>query len=247
MARCDFAIWKPLPENETEPRITPRVIILHTAVSKAASLWPYFNNPAVKVETHFFILMNGVIEQYMDTLVQADGNLDASDFSISVENQDNAESPIVPMTGPQLESNIRLFDWAQRHPDHQIKRQRCDRWDGSGFGFHSMWGAPSHWTNVEGKGCPDPARIHQFETLMLPRLLGTDSEDWPYMDNVAFVRDSFIRYLGRRVSSQNELDMHVFFLAQNGQARFLTNLADSTESVAYRKAVNAHFGFPNRA
>lgn len=246
MARCPFAVWKPLPENQTQPRIVPRVAIVHTAVSSAPSLFPYFSNPDVKVETHFYILLNGVIEQYMDTLVRADGNLDASDFANSIENQDNAKNPIIPMSDAQLNSNIRLLDWLQRHPDHRIERQRCPRWDGSGFGYHTMWGAPSHWTNVAGKTCPAPARIKQFEEIMIPTLMGFDEMEWPYMDGVAFVRDAFIRYLGRRVASQKELDMHVVFLAQNGQARFLTNLADSDESVAYRKKVNEHFGFPNR-
>lgn len=246
MAKCPFAAWRPLPENETEPMITPRVIILHTAVSAAQSLFGYFSQPDVKVETHFYIRNDGHIEQYMDTLRQADGNLDASDFAISVENQDNAASPIVPMTAAQLQSNIRLFDWAQKHPDHRIKRQRCDRWDGSGFGYHSMWGAPSHWTNVPGKGCPDPERIRQFNSIMIPTLLGSNSEEWPYMDDVAFVRHMVVEYLGRRVKTQTEIDAHVYFIALNGRAAFLTNLADSPESVAYRRAVNKVFGFADR-
>lgn len=246
MAICPFTEWRPLPENKTADHIDPRVAILHTAVSNARSLWSFFNSPGENLETHFYVRSDGTAEQYLDTDRQADGNRDANDFAVSVENQDNAASPIVPMTDAQLAMNIRIFSWlSDVHP--KIKRQRCDRWDGSGYGYHTMWGAPSHWTPVVGKTCPSPSRIKQFEEIMIPTLLGFDDEEWPYMDNVAFVRDAFIRYLGRRVTSQTELDMHVIFLAQNGQARFLTNLADSTESVAYRKKVNEFFGFPNRA
>lgn len=170
MARCPFAIWKPLPENATADEIDPRVAILHTAVSQALSLYPYFVRPEITVETHFYTRFDGVIEQYMDTERQADGNRDANEFSVSLENQDNAVNPIAPMTEAQLRSDIKLFSWlSDVHP--KIKRQRCDRWDGSGYGYHSMWGAPSHWTPVAGKTCPGAARIKQFEEIMLPALI----------------------------------------------------------------------------
>ena len=81
---------------------------------------------------------------------------------------------------------------------------------------------------------------------MIPTLLGSDSEEWPYMDDIAFVRHMVIEYLGRRVKTQVEIDAHVYFIALNGRAAFLTNLADSPESVAYRRAVNKVFGFADR-
>lgn len=169
MAKCPFAIWRPLPENAYADLIDPRIVILHTAVSSASSLFPYFSRDDVKVETHFYVRSDGKIEQYLDTTRQADGNRDANDFAISVENQDNAKDPILPMTPNQLIANIDLFRWlSDVHP--KIKRQRCDRWDGSGYGYHSMWGAPSRWTPSAGKTCPTPARIKQFNDVMIPVL-----------------------------------------------------------------------------
>lgn len=249
MARCPFAVWRPLPENANADKIVPRVVILHTAVANVPSLFGFFAKLSETKESHFYVASNGVIEQYMDTERQADANREANDFAISVENQDNAANPIQPMTPEQLDANIRLFRWCSDvHPT--IKRQRCEKWDGSGYGYHTMWGAPSRWTPVAGKTCPAPARIDQFNKIMIPALTspGRESEkEWPYMDDVAFVRHMIVEYLGRRIKTQAELDAHVFFVAANGRAKFLTNLADSPEAVAYLKAKNKVFGFADRA
>lgn len=173
--RCPFAVWRPLPENATADRIDPRIVILHTAVANVPSLYGFFANIHETLESTFFVASNGVIEQYMDTERQADANRDANDFAISVENQDNAANPIHPMTPEQLEANIRLFRWCSDvHP--KIKRQRCDKWNGSGYGYHTMWGAPSHWTPYV-KTCPAPSRIKQFEEIMIPALVTPSFEE----------------------------------------------------------------------
>lgn len=176
MAKCPFAVWKPLPENKTADEIDPRIVILHTAVANVPSLFGFFGKVEETKESHFFISSQGVIEQYMDTERQADANRNANDFAISVENQDNAKNPIAPMSDKQLEANIKLFRWCSDvHP--KIKRQRCDKWNGSGYGYHSMWGAPSQWTPVKGKTCPGSARIAQFEKIMIPALIAPYSGD----------------------------------------------------------------------
>lgn len=249
MAKCPFAVWRPLPENATADAIDPRVVILHTAVANVPSLYGFFGQMSETKESHFFVASNGVIEQYMDTERQADANRYANRFAISVENQDNAKNPIVPMTPDQLDANIRLFRWCS-DTHTKIKRQRCDRWDGSGYGYHTMWGAPSQWTPVEGKSCPAPERIRQFEEIMIPALTGAGREsekEWPYMDDIAFARHMIVEYLGRTVKTQAEIDAHVYYIALHGRASFLTNLADSAESKAYRTAVNRHFGFADRS
>lgn len=89
-----------------------------------------------------------------------------------------------------------------------------------------------------------PAAVLRFEAG--PNHSG-DEKEWPYMDDVAFIRHMLVTYLGRRAKTQAEIDMHVYFKAQHGDAAWITMLADSDESVAYRKKVNAHFGFPDRA
>lgn len=67
------------------------------------------------------------------------------------------------------------------------------------------------------------------------------------MDDIAFARHMIVEYLGRTVKTQAEIDAHVYYIALHGRASFLTNLADSAESKAYRTAVNRHFGFADRS
>lgn len=102
----------------------------------------------------------------------------------------------------------------------------------------------------------EPWHLHYFAGDNIPTAVllfeggsnhSDDEKEWPYMDDVAFIRHMLVTYLGRRAQTQKEIDMHVYFKATNGDAAWLTMLADSDESVAYRTKVNAHFGFPDRS
>lgn len=163
MARCPFAVWRPLPENWTQPRIDPSVAIIHSAVDAPgpSSLFPFFARSDVKVETTFFIKNDGAIEQYMDTEVRADGNRWANGFAVSIETEDDGDPDQRPWTLAQIVSMRRLLEWLFRvHP--KIKRRICPAWNAPGVGWHSMWGAPSPWTPTRGKTCPGLTRIPQF-------------------------------------------------------------------------------------
>lgn len=150
------AIWKPLPESSTQPKITPRVAILHTAVSNADSLYGYFASAGIGVESHFYIRGNGIVEQYIDTSIQADANYHANGFAVSIETWDNKQ--IIPWTPEQLISIVDLLDWLCKvHPT--IKRQACPSWNGSGIGYHSQY--LSEWSKYAGKVCPGRPRIAQ--------------------------------------------------------------------------------------
>lgn len=161
MARYPNAIWKPLRENSTQGRIIPRAIILHTAVSNADSLFDFFQNSS-ELESHFYVRKDGVVEQYLDTTVRADANLKANDFAVSIETWDGGT--IRWWTPAQLESLTDLCDWLCR--THAIPRAEIPTWNGTGIGYHVMFGAPGPWTPV-AKSCPGSARIAQFPGLIL--------------------------------------------------------------------------------
>lgn len=169
MAWCEFATHKPLPENKTEPKIDPRIMIFHSAAVNVSSLYDAFNRDGNSIESHFFIKWDGEIEQYMDTNRQADANRYANDFAISVETEDDGDPNTQPWTDAQMVSKVRLFNWAlQHHP--RMERQECPAWDEPGFGYHTMWGSPSPWTPV-AKSCPGHIRIKQYKEVLRPRLL----------------------------------------------------------------------------
>lgn len=167
MARCSFAVQKILPENGSQSRIDPDQAILHSAVDSVAatSLYPYFKRVDVSVESHFFVRLNGEIEQYMDTNVRADANLDANARAISIETEDDGNPNERPWTSEQVTAIIRLLNWiCDTHP--KVLRRQCPAWDQAGIGWHVMWGAPSPWTPVKGKTCPGTIRIPQARDII---------------------------------------------------------------------------------
>lgn len=164
MARYDKALWRPLPENNSEPGITPTQLIFHTAACRCGdSLYDDFNRPGNNLESHFNVWNTGVVEQYVDTARQADANYHANVRAISVETQDDGQWT-EPWTDQQADALVELAVWAIRtHPD--IKPRVCPEWDTPGLGHHTLFGAPSHWTPV-AKSCPGPARKGQFPEIV---------------------------------------------------------------------------------
>ena len=164
MAWCPFAVHRPLSENNYQGRITPRAVIMHTAVSSSPSLFSYFQNSS-DLESHFYVADDGTIEQYMDTTVRADANLNANAFAVSIETQDGGK--IVPWTSAQIESIVRLIDWLCSV--HDIPRRQIPSAYSSGIGWHVQFGAPGPWTPVS-KSCPGGPRIEQTKNIIIPRV-----------------------------------------------------------------------------
>src|SRR5262249_51800130 len=119
----------------------------------------------------------GTMEQDMDTLVQADANVSANPFAVSIETEDDGNPAQNPWSGNQLSSIIRLINWLCDHPDHRIPRAQILSPTGSGIGWHSMWGIntansrPNPWTNAIGKTCPGAPRIAQVKSIILPTII----------------------------------------------------------------------------
>ena len=170
MSRYPKAIWRPLPENETQGGITPTQVILHSAVDAPGptSLHGFFSRADVVVESHFFVKNDGTVEQYIDTWKRADANRHANARAISIETEDDGDPDNTPWTPAQLESIVALIRWC--HDEHGVPLRRCEAWDQPGIGWHSMWGAPSQWTPARGKTCPGRIRIAQIHTHILPSL-----------------------------------------------------------------------------
>jgi len=175
MAICPFAAWKPLPANTKQVRMVPRVAILHTAVDAPGDtdLYGWFKQSGL--ESHFFVHNDGRVTQYMDTAVIAEANYRANSFAVSIETEDDGNPRATPWSPVMLKTIIKLLDWLCT--THNIPRRQCDRWDGSGIGWHSMWGINTRaqpnlnwWTTAIGKDCPGAPRIRQMTSLVLPAL-----------------------------------------------------------------------------
>jgi hypothetical protein len=146
---------KLLPEWNRQPRMTPTTIIDHSIVGSALGAWHYFRDQT-GIESHFIVRgarsgsADGHIWQLMDTGRQADANLNANAFAISIETEDNGDPDDFPWSGAQLAS-LRWLHAKLRAVHPTIPRRRCPSSRGGGLGYHSMWGAPSPWTPVAGK------------------------------------------------------------------------------------------------
>lgn len=180
---CPFAQWRPLPEAESQPRITPRTVIFHTMVGNLRGTERFFKE-STGVESHFGIGgpwdgpdLDGAIWQWMSLDRQADANLDANSFAISIETSDNAPlkaADLAAWSPKQQAALIRLGRWLADTFD--IPRRQCRTWLDGGFGWHAMWGAPSHWTPAVGKVCPGAARIAQLKTVVFPAIFADTQE-----------------------------------------------------------------------
>lgn len=162
MARMPDADWRPIPENSSQRKIIPTQCILHSAVGKG-SLFGYFSRTSVVVESHFWVGLNGEIEQYLDTEVRGDANYLANPRAISIETADNGSPDTFEWTPAQLASIVKILLWV--HKTHDIPLVQTPAWDAPGIGYHTMWGAPGRWTPV-AKSCPGRARIRQFPAVL---------------------------------------------------------------------------------
>jgi N-acetyl-anhydromuramyl-L-alanine amidase AmpD len=162
MALCPFAVHLLIPPGSSDPAIKPRVAVLHVDAGGASSLFSYFRDRSGGIESHFHIRWDGTIEQYRDTGFQADANLKANDFAVSIETQGFGNGKWTPA---QLASIKRLLLWLKE--EHGIPLVRCSGPFGAGVGYHTMWGSPSDWTPV-AKSCPGPNRIAQFDSDIVP-------------------------------------------------------------------------------
>lgn len=197
MALCPFAVVRLLPENDTQPEMTPTQFVVHTAVDQPGptSLYPFFSRHDVKAESHFFIRNDGVTEQYMDTSRQANANRYGDVRAISVETEDDGDPEGNPWTAGQVAALVRLAKWA--HDTHGIPLALCEAWDLPGLGYHSMWGFKdpvnkkdpinNPWSIYRGKTCPGRTRTIQFLNEVLPRLTPSVPAEEPGDDGVFLV------------------------------------------------------------
>jgi hypothetical protein len=152
MAIYPRAQFMPLPENDSQPRIRPTIVIVHTHVGNPtldgarSALLPGGG------EHHFNLRVGGTeLAQYMNTEVRADNNYRANSFkvggelcgAISIETGDkhNSGDPHLKLSFSDLDQFDALADliaWCCR--THKIPVTRCTSPTSPGIGYHSMWG-----------------------------------------------------------------------------------------------------------
>ena len=167
------AIDKEIKPGPNDPAIIPVGGVLHVAVSEADSLHDYFDGPSGGIESHFYVRYDGTIEQYRSIYREADANYKGNSFIrggkrcglLSIENEGWGTGR---WTAEQIASMKKIMLWANAEADVPI--QVIKTWDGDGWGYHTMFGAPGPWTPAAGKTCPGPDRIKQYQDIFVPWL-----------------------------------------------------------------------------
>lgn len=150
----------PPPSNGSDPPIKARTAILHVAASEGPSLYNWFNGPSGGIESHFYIRYDGTVEQYRDTDYQADANVMANGFAVSIETEGLAGGK---WTDKQLAAIKALLLWLNKVEGIPLRVPKT--WDDSGVGYHVLF--EKQW---DGRGavCPGPNRIEQFKKVLVP-------------------------------------------------------------------------------
>lgn len=191
IARYPRALWRPLQgEEQNEPVIRPTQVIFHTMVGFLDSTEHNFDREGNPIESHFGLGSpddmgrggaDGEFRQWMPMDHSADANFRANrrpdgTGAISIECADGG-SEFNPLSPLQLSVLVRFGNWAADNLG--IPRRICRDPGDPGFGYHTLFGAPSDWTPV-AKTCPGPVRIRQIRDIVFPAILaGRNLEEEP--------------------------------------------------------------------
>lgn len=170
MALYPAAVLRLIPHDPAmDPHILPRVAILHVDAGGAtgAGLASYFTNRSGGIESHFSIDYDGTVTQFRDTYWQADANVLANNFAVSIETQGKADGS---WTEAQLASIKALLTWL--HKTHNIPLVKCPTWFGYGVGYHILF--MQEWAGGP-RSCPGPLRIAQFYDVIVPWMAGASN------------------------------------------------------------------------
>jgi len=166
------AIRKNIPPGKSDPKIIPVGLVYHVRDGVGDSLYPYFSGPSGGVESHWYIRYDGTVEQYRDTVYEADANGKGNSWisggkryglhSVETEGRERGV-----WTEAQIYALKELTVWDAKY--HGWPLQICPDWNGPGVGYHVMFGAPGPWTKV-AKTCPGPERVEQWNQVFAPWL-----------------------------------------------------------------------------
>lgn len=164
----------------------PQRVNLHTQAGNG-SLYGYFNRSGA-ASSHFWVSKGGLVEQYVDTALRAEADLDGNATTISVETEGVSE----PWTPAQVSAIIALVSWAldthgiplalatSSQPGVSSQGVSWHRLgiDGnfpalpSRYAGRQQRGGGTLYSNSFGKACPTEARIDQIFDEVWPAVCG---------------------------------------------------------------------------
>jgi hypothetical protein len=244
------AVLKLIPHaNERTAPLRNR-INLHTAVTDASSLYPYFSRPGNPC-SHFYVREDGIVEQYIDTAYFSAADYEGNDATVSIETWDgygrlwtSGQPP--PWTPAQMTSLGRLCRWIMQNHRSIPPRLATDSVLGPsslGLSWHRLgvdpWRQPEgmRYSTAYGKVCPGDRRIAQ-----IPTILAAVQQDQTLkeVDDMLIIRRqsdgaSFIVIGGRGARIANTTDLQEYRAA----GIQTVNLTDKGYSAAQARYLNS--------
>jgi hypothetical protein len=215
MTRYPGAIWKPINRNYTaRKRARTDCVILHIAVSEAASLHGWFDNPEAGSSSHLYVRRNGTTEQYLDMDYISWANGDGNSRSITVETQGLEHGT---WTSQQVTKLAEICRWANAQYGVPLQLMPDSKPSTRGVGYHRLgcdpYRAPGgeKWSKAYGKSCPGPDRIPQIPSIIATAKGGitpasattTPQEDDVTPEQMTELKDHITAELNRMVGSSH--------------------------------------------
>ncbi len=185
MARCPFALWKPLARAAGKEDCEKTQIILHTMSGHFVGSRTTFET--TKNDSTFMLALDGELHQLMETQKKAQANGASNKRAISIETEDGTPNDAIinktPWTPEQLTVLVKLIRWCS--VTHGIPLVRIVDPTAPGIGYHMMFRAKypkaNPWTDHPDKVCPGTARAQQFDHVLLPALVRALTLDDPLL------------------------------------------------------------------
>lgn len=158
---------------------------VHVAASNAGSLYTYFNKSS-NPDSHFYVLKDGSVIQYVDTAYRANADLEGNDATISIETQGGAsKANSEKLTDAQVEAIAEIFAWSvQTHgvPNKKATTSQIGS-TSHGLSWHRLGidgnfpelpsvlagriqrGGGMYYSKSRGKVCPGDEKIKQIATI----------------------------------------------------------------------------------
>jgi hypothetical protein len=151
------------------------------------SLFGFFNQSG-RASSHFWVSYGGVVEQYVDTKLQAEADLDGNDATVSIETEGGtgAGADTDPWTSAQINALVALCRWIMdTHgiPKVQASSSKTDS-SSKGLSWHRLGidgnfpalpdiragrnqrGGGMKYSSSNGKLCPGGGKIQQIPGIL---------------------------------------------------------------------------------
>lgn len=172
------ALWLPISGNFTDrDRPSTTALILHVAVTEAASLKGWFSSPSAGASSHLYVRRDGTIEQYIDLDKVSWANGAGNSRAVTVETQGMGSGS---WTKEQLVSLVNIARFVHDHYGVPLKEMRDSKRTSHGVGYHLLGVAANAnqkargvsqtggelWSKAVGKICPGPSRVPQVADII---------------------------------------------------------------------------------